>query len=134
VCWIDLCLGYIPSRSSIAWITSCVIESKTFNPIDVARIYLIKTKKIKFSFMIFKAKEKSVPIGVWIRHKNRRKSSLSAFLLIRHSKYSTQNTVPYCQKYTLTGCYFGDFAHYPVGKILPLSGNLKEPRKSITSL
>jgi len=26
----------------------------------------------------------------------------------------TQNTVPYCQKYTLTECFFGDFAHWVI--------------------
>jgi len=25
--------------------------------------------------------------------------------------FDTQNTVPYCQKYTPTDCFFGDFAH-----------------------
>jgi len=40
-------------------------------------------------------------------------------LLIRHSNYSfgTQITVPCCQKYTLTDCLFGDFAHWVVGII-----------------
>jgi len=38
---------------------------------------------------------------------------LSAFLLIRHLKYSA----PYCQKYTHTDRFFGDFAHWVEIKI-----------------
>jgi len=26
--------------------------------------------------------------------------------------FGTQNTVPYSQKYALTDCFFGDFAHW----------------------
>jgi len=31
---------------------------------------------------------------------------------VRFCKLGTQNTMPYCQKYTPTCCFFGDFAHY----------------------
>jgi len=28
--------------------------------------------------------------------------------------FGTQNTVPYCQKYTPTDCFFGYFAHWDI--------------------
>jgi len=31
---------------------------------------------------------------------------------VRFCKFGTQNTVPYCQRYTPTYCFFGDFAHW----------------------
>jgi len=30
---------------------------------------------------------------------------------------STQNTVPYCQKFTPTHCFFSDFAHWVKNEI-----------------
>jgi len=31
---------------------------------------------------------------------------------VRFCKFGTRNTLPYCQKYILTYCFFGDFAHW----------------------
>jgi len=31
---------------------------------------------------------------------------------VRLYKFGTQNTVPYCKKYTPTDCLFGDFGHW----------------------
>jgi len=38
----------------------------------------------------------------------------SAFLLI----FGTQNTVQYCQKYTSTDYFFGDFSHWVKHEVL----------------
>jgi len=39
--------------------------------------------------------------------------------------FGTQNTVSYCQKYTHTDCFFGDFAHWVRTAILILERNWK---------
>jgi len=47
---------------------------------------------------------------------------------VRFSYFGTQNTVPYCQKYTPTDYFFGDFTHWiaEVSKYFDTIGSLIE--------
>jgi len=77
---------------------------------------VIVTLEIDFSFQLYKKSchlrksnnvHKRPQFNNNLRTQNHPKSSLVRFLLIRHSKYSA-----ILLKYTLTDCFFGDFAHW----------------------
>jgi len=46
-----------------------------------------------------------------------KKNSLKECVFV---KFGTQNTVPCCQQYTPTDCFFGDFAHWVTVLYFPL--------------
>jgi len=51
----------------------------------------------------------SLAVGSLSSGQNRQKNCLKECVL---RLFGTQNTVPYCQKHTLTDCSFGYFAHW----------------------
>jgi len=49
------------------------------------------------------------PILVFIKHG----LVYDMIMIFISPSFGTENTVPYCHKYTPTDCFLGDFAHWP---------------------
>jgi len=64
------------------------------------QVFIQSTSVPNFNILLIQQFVKINPLTQWAK------------LQKNQSEFGTQNTVPCCKKYTLTYCFFGDFAHW----------------------